>query len=137
LLIAYGATSFISYSCFFFSYGIMLLPSSGWLATVAAEGAHAANMAVGLFQLPWAIFSLLMFIGTWKQPIIMRCILGQVFLTFFFGMLGGLCENVVLTKVGGWFSVTLAITAWYGMAAMLWTPDVTYFTLPIGAPKKD
>jgi succinate-acetate transporter protein len=136
-VIAFGATSFISYSCFFFSYGIMLLPSSGFFAAAEAGGLEAINMAVGLFQLPWTIFSLLMFIGTLRQPVIIRCILGQVFLTFFFGMLGGFTQMAVLTKVGGWFSVTLAITAWYGMAAMLYTPENTFFTLPIGAPKHD
>ncbi|KAH8557037.1 GPR1/FUN34/yaaH family-domain-containing protein [Umbelopsis sp. PMI_123] len=133
----FGATSFISYSCFFFSYGIMLQPASGFFAAAEAGGIQTTEWAIGLFQLPWTIFSLLMFIGTLRQPVIIRLILAQVFLTFFFGTLGGFCMNEALTKTGGWFSVTLAITAWYGMAAMLYTPENTFFTLPIGAPKED
>lgn len=115
----------------------MLQPASGFFAAAEAGGIQTVEWAVGLFQLPWAIFSLLMFIGTLRQPIVIRVILAQVFLTFFFGMLGGFLINPTLTKVGGWFSVTLAITAWYGMAAMLWTPENTFLSLPIGAPKQD
>jgi succinate-acetate transporter protein len=115
----------------------MLMPSSGFAAASEAAGPVAASTASGAFQLPWATFSLIMFIATLKQPIIMRVFLGFIFLTFFLGTLGGFLLNPALTKASGWVSILLSMTAYYGTAALLYNKEITYFTLPIGAPKHE
>ncbi|KAJ2955260.1 hypothetical protein NQZ79_g8713 [Umbelopsis isabellina] len=130
----FAATTFCSYSCFYFSYGIMLMPTSGFAASAEAAGAAAASTASGAFQLPWAAISFLFFLATLKQPIIMRVFLGLIFLTFFLGTLGGFLLNPTITKASGWVSILLSMTAYYGTAALLYTKENSYFTLPIGAP---
>lgn len=134
VLLAFSATAFCTYSCFYFSYGIMLMPTSGFAGAAEAAGAAAASTASGAFQLPWAAISFLFFLATLKQPIIMRVFLGLIFLTFFLGTLGGFLLNPTITKASGWVSIALSMTAYYGFAALLYTKDISYFQLPIGAP---
>jgi succinate-acetate transporter protein len=53
------------------------------------------------------------------------------------GTLGGFLLNPALTKASGWVSILLSMTAYYGTAALLYNKEITYFTLPIGAPKHE
>lgn len=126
----FAGTSMLTYSGFFFSYGILLSTPSGFLQAATTEGTHELEMCLGLWQIAFAVPSFIFFIGTMRQPYVIRFVLLQVFLTFFFGGLGAFTGVAGLTKAGGWFSFTLAITAWYVMTAILFEEE-KFVRLPL------
>ncbi|ORY94016.1 GPR1/FUN34/yaaH family-domain-containing protein, partial [Syncephalastrum racemosum] len=114
----FSGTSMLTYAGFWFSYGTLFSLSSGFL-DAATKDMHEMEMCIGLWQIAFAVPSFVFFIGTMKQPWLIRATLLQVFLTFFLGGLGGLTQVTNLTIASGWISFTLAITAWYVMSAIL------------------
>ncbi|KAI8391289.1 GPR1/FUN34/yaaH family-domain-containing protein [Radiomyces spectabilis] len=127
----FAGTAMLTYSGFFLSYGVMFTPAGGFLeAAMEAGGLEELNRCVGLYMTGYTIVSFLFFLGTFRQPILIRLVLGQVFLTFLFAALGGYTGNIVLTKIGGWFSFTLALTAWYVMCAIIYDDTTTFIRLP-------
>ncbi|KAI8639300.1 GPR1/FUN34/yaaH family-domain-containing protein [Parasitella parasitica] len=127
----FAATSMLTFSGFFFTFGIMMIPSSGFLEVAMANGGiHTVHLCMGLVQLGFAIAAFFFFLGTLRQPILIRLVLLQVFLAFLFGGIGGLASMDKFNVASGWVSFTLAITAWYIMCALLYTPDHTMIKLP-------
>ncbi|KAI9010002.1 GPR1/FUN34/yaaH family-domain-containing protein [Phycomyces nitens] len=127
----FGATTMLTFSGFFLSYGIMLLPSTGTFQALASKGAEDLENCIGLYMLSFAIPSFFYFVGSLRQPYFVRAILLQVFLTFFLGAISALAGVPVLAKVGGWFSITLAATAWYVTCAILYREQPTIISLPL------
>ncbi|KAJ8655452.1 hypothetical protein O0I10_008946 [Lichtheimia ornata] len=115
----FGGTSMLTYSGFWFSYGIMFSGGGGFFDTAMESGMHELEMCLGLWQIAFAVPSFIFLIGTFKQPWLIRVLLLQVFCTFFFGGLGAFTGVTNLTVAGGWFSFTLALNAWYIMACIL------------------
>lgn len=127
----FAATSMLTFSGFFFTFGIMMIPSSGFLEVAMANGGiHTVHLCMGLVQLGFAFAAFFFLLGTLRQPILIRLVLLQVFLAFLFGGIGGLAGSTACNQASGWVSFTLAITAWYIMCALLYTPDHTMIKLP-------
>lgn len=127
----FAATSMLTFSGFFFTYGIMMIPSSGFL-TVAMEngGLHTVELCMGLVQIGYCIAAFLFLLGALRQPVLIRLVLLQVFLAFLCGGVGGLTGIANFNVASGWISFTLALTAWYVMCALLFTPENTMIKLP-------
>jgi succinate-acetate transporter protein len=127
----FAATSMLTFSGFFFTFGIMMTPSSGFMALAMETGGEATiETCLGLVQIAFSIASFLFLLGTFRQPILIRLTLLQVWLTFLLGGIGGLIHNTTVTVASGWISFTLSLTAWYIMASLLCTPENTFIKLP-------
>ncbi|KAI7901941.1 GPR1/FUN34/yaaH family-domain-containing protein [Cokeromyces recurvatus] len=127
----FAAASMLTFSGFFFTFGIMMIPSSGFLQIAMENGGlETVHKCMGLVQIGYAIAAFLFFLGTLRQPILIRLVLFQVFLAFFCGGIGGLTGIVNFNIASGWISFTLSLTAWYVMAALLYTPENTMIKLP-------
>ncbi|KAG2191066.1 hypothetical protein INT46_001159 [Mucor plumbeus] len=127
----FAATTMLTFSGFFFTFGIMMIPSSGFLEVAMANGGeHTVHLCMGLVQVGFAIAAFFFLLGTLRQPILIRLVLLQVFLAFLFGGIGGLASSNSFNIASGWVSFTLALTAWYIMCALLYTPDHTMIKLP-------
>ncbi|KAI9487170.1 MAG: GPR1/FUN34/yaaH family-domain-containing protein [Benjaminiella poitrasii] len=127
----FAATTMLTFSGFFFTFGIMMVPSSGILElAMASGGLETVHKCMGLVQVGYAIAAFLFLLGTLRQPILIRLVLLQVFLAFLCGGVGGLTGINNFNLASGWISFTLALTAWYVMAALLYTPDHTMIKLP-------
>lgn len=127
----FAATTMLTYSGFFLTFGIMMVPGSGFLSAAIENGGEAAvGKCIGLVELGYAIAAFLFFLGALRQPILVRLVLLQVFLAFFFGAIGGLGGIAKMNIASGWVSFTLSITAWYVMCALLFTPESTMIKLP-------
>ncbi|OAD65831.1 hypothetical protein PHYBLDRAFT_92772, partial [Phycomyces blakesleeanus NRRL 1555(-)] len=127
----FGATTMLTFSGFFLSYGIMLLPSTGTFQALAVKGADDLEKCIGLYMLAFAIPSFFYFVGSLRQPYFVRAVLLQVFLTFFLGSVSAFTGVAVLAKIGGWFSITLSATAWYITCAILFREQPTIISLPL------
>jgi succinate-acetate transporter protein len=118
----FAATSMLTFSGFFFTFGIMMIPSSGFLAlAMESGGLHAVEQCMGLIQAGFAIAAFLFFLGTFRQPILIRLTLLQVFLGFLLGSIGAFTGSVATTQAGGWISFTLGLTAWYIVSLIVHT----------------
>lgn len=127
----FAATTMLTYSGFFFTFGIMMVPGSGFLSAAVASGGEAAvAQCIGLVEIGYAIAAFLFLLGALRQPILIRLVLLQVFLAFLFGGIGGLAESSKMNMASGWVSFTLSLTAWYVMCALLFTPENTMIKLP-------
>lgn len=127
----FAATSMLTFAGFFLTFGIMMIPSSGFFALAMENGGiHAIHMCMGIVQIGYAVAAFLFLLGALRQPILVRLVLLEVFLAFFCGGIGGLTNINNFTIASGWISFALSITAWYVMAALLFTPENTMIKLP-------
>lgn len=127
----YAATTMLTYSGFFFSFGLTFSPASGFLQAAMPEGEEALDFCVGIFMLAYTIPSFLFFLGTFRQPILIRVLLFQVFTSFFFSCIGAFLHMKVLTAVSGWISISLAINAWYIMCTFIFDETTTTIKFPM------
>ncbi|KAI8139445.1 GPR1/FUN34/yaaH family-domain-containing protein [Fennellomyces sp. T-0311] len=127
----YSATTFMTYSGFFFAFGIMFCSGSGFVEAATADGTLTQlHKCMALVQLAFAVCSLFYFLGTLRQPKLIQLILFLVFCTFFFGCLGEFTGVVGLTMTSGWCSFALALVAWYVMCCLIYTEENTFIRLP-------
>ncbi|KAI8336095.1 GPR1/FUN34/yaaH family-domain-containing protein [Chlamydoabsidia padenii] len=126
----FAATTMMTYSGFFISFGIMFSPASGFLEIAEKQGTEALQTCMGLYMLGYTFISFLFFLGTFRQPWLIRGTLLQVFLSFLFSCLGNFLHNQTLTAVSGWISISLALTAYYVMAVIIFDDTTTFIKLP-------
>jgi succinate-acetate transporter protein len=121
------------FSGFYIAYGILFMPSTGFVALVGAQadGAREIQKCAALFSLAYAVPAFLFFLATFKQPWLIRLLMVQVTLAYILSGVGNAMPSNTIIAAGGWFSITTGLTAWYMMAAMIYTNENTYFTLPV------
>ncbi|KAI8335336.1 GPR1/FUN34/yaaH family-domain-containing protein [Chlamydoabsidia padenii] len=127
----FAATTMMTYSGFFFSFGIMFSPASGFLELAIKGGEEELQKCVGLYMLGYTFISFIFFLGTLRQPWVIRAVLLQVFLGFFFSCLGNFLHVHGLIVASGWISISLALTAYYVMAALIFDETTTFIKLPL------
>ncbi|KAI8448279.1 GPR1/FUN34/yaaH family-domain-containing protein [Phakopsora pachyrhizi] len=113
----FGATAFSAYGGFWFSFGLILLPSTGVVASYASSTAELEN-ALGFYLFSWTI----MLIASFKTSV------GLVALFFFLDITFLLLES--LTKAGGAFGLITSFIAWYCAAAILFKAEKSQIKLP-------
>lgn len=124
----FAAASFFTFASFFLAFGIMMIPGAGFLGPAAAAG--ELEMCMGLIEIAYSFAAFIFFLGTFRQPILVRMILGLSTLSFLFPALGAFTGIIVLAKIGGWLSFTLALVAWYALAAMIYNETNTFIRVP-------
>ena len=129
----FGATAFTSYGAFWLALGFTLMPLFGGKSLVDLIGTDAAT-GVGVFLLGWTIFTLLMFLGTFKLTGALVGVFGFLTLTFLaltIGWLGGgPASNGTWITIGGWLGIITALLAWYTALAGVLTATNSAFRLP-------
>jgi hypothetical protein len=107
----FGATAFASYGAFWVSFWAFVV----FYASKVPKG--DATQAVGLFLFAWGIFTLYMWIASFKTTAAVNLVFFLLTITFFllaFGEWGG---SSGLSKLGGWFGIATALVAWYASFA--------------------
>lgn len=125
----FSAASFFTFAGFFLAYGIMFIPSSGVLAALAEAG--QIEQTTALFSLSYAVMAFIFFVGTWRQPVLVRMILGLTFCSYLLSAIGAFTGITAVTVAGGWFSFVLGLTAFYTLATLIYNETNTVITLPL------
>jgi hypothetical protein len=109
----FGMTAFLSYGLFWESFAfILILPSIGLSSFAPSAASLQAYLAM------WGIFTVLMFIGTFRQSGANMVVFGSLGLLFF--LLAAGVGNADLTRLGGYEGVLCGLCAIYaGIAAVL------------------
>ncbi|KAI8083263.1 GPR1/FUN34/yaaH family-domain-containing protein [Gilbertella persicaria] len=124
----FAATSFITFASFFLAFGIMMVPGSGFLSMATAAG--QLEKCLGLVEIAYAIAAFIFFLGTFRQPILVRLVLGFAFLSFLFPAIGAFSGIIAFTKIGGWCSFALGLVAWYTLMALIYNETNTFIRVP-------
>ncbi|CAO3609120.1 unnamed protein product [Cunninghamella echinulata] len=95
------------------------------------EGKEALDLCIGTFMLGYTVVSILFFLGTLRQPIMIRVLLFEISVAFFLTSLGGLLHMHILNVVGGWITIAIAVTGWYIMCALLYDESITPIKVPM------
>lgn len=110
------ATTFTSYGGFLSMLGLILLPSTGIMASLGGNIHHV----LGLFFLCWTIFTAVLCVGAFRTNTSMVATLGFLFLAFLLLTIGELAGgSIVLTIIGGWLAIVCAIIAWISAVASI------------------
>ncbi|CUA71395.1 hypothetical protein RSOLAG22IIIB_04610 [Rhizoctonia solani] len=133
----FGATAFSAYGGFWISYGTILTPGSGVLSAYTGDKANQLNDALGVFLLVWFIITFIMFLGTFRASIALAALFFFLDVTFMLLMIGEFMQKTEVTQAGGVTGAITAFIAFYTGAAGLYSPDASYFILPVGdLPKR-
>ncbi|KDN48370.1 hypothetical protein RSAG8_02962, partial [Rhizoctonia solani AG-8 WAC10335] len=128
----FGATAFSLYGGFWFSFGLIYWPSSGILAAYEGEAASQLSSALGIYLVTWTVVTFLMLGTTFKSSIALISTFFFLTLTFMLLAISQFTGSVGATKAGGILGCITAVLALYTGAAGLYSPDASYFVLPVG-----
>lgn len=121
----FGATAFTSYGLFWISLASMVYFETTGVLKFGAD----KNIAVGTFLLAWTIFTLYMWIATFRLNSGLVATFSLLMITFVllvlkeFGIVGG--------PIAGYFGLATAFAAWYVSAAGIINPIFGRAVLPI------
>jgi succinate-acetate transporter protein len=127
----FGATAFTSYGAFWLSYWALVHFYLGDLVK-----ADAAGKAIGLYLIAWGIFSLYMFIATFRINMGLVVVFGLLVITFFLLGIGQAGDHADIHKWGGYVGLATAAAAWYCSFAGVLSSTFGRSVLPLGSLKR-
>jgi succinate-acetate transporter protein len=119
----FGAVAFTSYGAFWI----------GVYFFINFQGGLAVKGALGLYLLPWILFTAYMTIAALKTNVAVLFVFIALTLAFLFltiGAWGG--GHTDMTKIGGWIGIITALLAWYASAAGVINETHGKVVLPVG-----
>jgi uncharacterized protein len=124
----FGVTSFLGYGAFWWWYALLQLFAGNHLIDISAAGA-----TVGVALLLWGLFTLYMWISTFRHP----RVIFLVFLTLWMSLgllgLGAIEHSPSLTHAGGWLGVISGCLALYGSFGIVTNDTFGRAIVPLGA----
>lgn len=120
----FGATAFVSYGAFWWSFALFVL--------FLHDKVPAAF--VGWYLFLWGVFTLYMWVGTWRAARALQLIFLALWITFFLLAAGEWSGMAALHVAGGYAGLLTAALAFYLSAAEVINEAHQRTLLPIGAP---
>ncbi|QRV75638.1 glyoxylate pathway regulator [Ceratobasidium sp. AG-Ba] len=127
----FGATVFSMYGGFWLSFGTIFIPGSGILDAYKGE-ADQLSSALGIYMTAWTIVTFLFFLATFRSSMALVAVFSVLLLALIALSIAQFTQSLAAQKAGGVLGVITAILAFYTGSAGLFTPDSTYFVLPVG-----
>ena len=122
----FGAVAFSSFGGFWLSFWYLVAH-----VDLSKASAHDAARGVGFYLIGWAIFTLYMFICSFRTNLAVMAVFGVLFLTFVFLALGELNASTSMTKAGGYLGLLTALLAWYASFAGVMNATAKRAILPV------
>ncbi|KAF8603202.1 hypothetical protein BDV93DRAFT_508692 [Ceratobasidium sp. AG-I] len=133
----FGATAFSMYGGFWISFGLIYWPGSGILTAYQGAAASQISSALGIYLITWMIITFLLFLATFRSSIALSSVFLFLIFTFMALAIGEFMESATAHKAGGILGCITAMLAFYTGSAGLYSPDASYFVLPVGdLPKR-
>ena len=110
----FGMTAFTSYGIFWLTLvTLIVLPKAGIIAP-------PSKMAMGFYLSIWGLFTIMLFIGTFKLSRALQLVFGSLSILFFLLALGDFTGNHIITQIAGVVGVICGLIAIYtGLAEVL------------------
>ena len=127
----FGAVAFTSYGAFWISFWALV---TFFAPEIPPEHLGAA---LGLFLIPWGIFTAYMFVASLRTTMAIALVFGLLTITFFLLGIGNANESDGLIEVGGWAGLLTAVAAWYASFAAVTNSTFGKAVLPVGPLARD
>jgi uncharacterized protein len=121
----FGTTAFTSYGLFWISLVVIILFPQKNLSTKPGD----REMAAYLFM--WGLFTLCMFVGTFRLNIALQFVFGSLTILFFLLALGDLTKSQMLKTIAGYEGIFCGFTAIYTGIAQVLNEIYKKIVLPI------
>ena len=122
----FAATAFTSYGAFWISLSSMVYFELEGIIKFGPD----KNLATGIFLVAWSIFTIYMWIGTFRLNRMLNITFTLLLITF---VLLDLTEfKIISGPIAGYFGIATAFAAWYGSAAGILNPLFNKEILPVG-----
>ncbi|MXV52660.1 hypothetical protein GS399_16925 [Pedobacter sp. HMF7647] len=126
----FGLTAFTSYGCFWLTLvGLIVMPKLGWIPATSETG-MAAYLGI------WGIFTLLLFIGTFRLNKALQLVFGTLTVLFFMLAIGDATGNAQLKQFAGYEGILCGSLAVYTGIANVLNELYGRIVLPLGAVNK-
>ncbi len=122
----FGATAFIAYGAFWWWFALLLVWGHNGIIDLSQ-----AHTTIGAALLLWGVFSLLMWISTFKLTKVLFYIFLTLWVTFFLLGSGALFAMPVLTQYGGMLGLVCGSLAVYGSFAAVANATYGRKVLPV------
>ncbi len=123
----FGATAFTSYGAFWWWFALLILFGSNKLLDLSGAGP-----AIGLCLLLWGVFTLGLWISTFRQSRLVFLIFLTLWIAFFLLGGGAILNNPMLHRLGGWVGLVCGALAMYGSFALVANATYGRDVAPVG-----
>lgn len=123
----FGMTAFISYGAFWVWFALLL-----WLGGMKSLDLTQVGDGVDVALILWGLFTLYMWISTFKLPKALWWIFLTLWITYFLLGIGGLASIKGLSLAGGWVGLLCGVIAMYTSFAFVTNATFKRTVLPVG-----
>ena len=122
----FGTTAFTSYGFFWLSLvGLNILPVMGL-------GVAADSLSMAAFLFMWGLFTLFMFIATFKISKALQVVFGSLAILFFLLSIGNYTGSSLILNIAGYEGIICGFSAIYAAMAQVINESYGRTVLPIG-----
>ncbi|HNW97738.1 MAG TPA: acetate uptake transporter [Bacteroidales bacterium] len=126
----FGTTAFAAYGFFWLSLVfVIILPKMGY-GSAADKNEMASYLAV------WGIFTIFLFIGTFRISVALQLLFGTLALLFFLLAIGDATESTVLKTFAGYEGIICGLIALYSAMGQVLNEMFGKTVMPLGIVKK-
>ena len=124
----FGATAFTSYGAFWWWFALLILLGNNKLLDLSG-----ATPAIGLCLLLWGVFTLGLWISTFRLSRLVFLIFLTLWIAFFLLGGGAVLGNPTLHMLGGWVGLLCGALAMYGSFALVANATFGREVAPVGS----
>jgi succinate-acetate transporter protein len=124
----FGATAFTSYGAFWWWFALLILFGNNKLLDLSG-----ATPAIGLCLLLWGVFTLGLWISTFRLSRLVFLIFLTLWIAFFLLGGGAVLGNPTLHMLGGWVGLICGALAMYGSFALVANATYGREVAPVGS----
>jgi succinate-acetate transporter protein len=123
----FGATAFTAYGAFWWWFALLLLFNGNHIIDLSGAGP-----TVGVALLLWGLFTLGLWIATFRLPRLLFLIFLTLWIAFLLLGLGAVLGNPMLHALGGWVGLVCGLLAMYGSFAVTTNAVHGRTVIPVG-----
>jgi succinate-acetate transporter protein len=120
----FGATAFTAYGFFWWSLILIWINPFENIEAASAEG-------MGFYLAIWGVFTLLMFIGTFKHNRATQIVFGTLTALFFLLAIADFTGIALIKTIGGWVGILCGASAMYASLAQVINNEFDKEVLPL------
>jgi len=124
----FGATAFTSYGAFWWWFALLIMLGNNKLLDLSG-----ATPAIGLCLLLWGVFTLGLWISTFRLSRLVFLIFLTLWIAFFLLGGGAVLGNPTLHMLGGWVGLLCGALAMYGSFALVANATYGREVAPVGS----
>ena len=123
----FGMTAFLSYGAFWWWFALLLILGHNGVLDLKEAGS-----TIGVALLLWGVFTLYMWISTFRLSRVLFLVFLTLWPTFFLLAAGNLLANPDLSHLGGWLGVLCGALAMYGSFGIVTNTTFGRNVVPMG-----